>query len=140
MQYRFSCGQPGFSGWQFGRSVLFYLGDLWLPLYYFFVGHLPQLGAGGYTSYGWLPAVTKTHTASCFMLRSGAGQHAALSVPKSQRLSPSQRERHWPPSWPGVRESASRPEPDQSESCTGSDTIKVWLVTKYTKCLSHAQG
>lgn len=84
-------------------------------------------GVGGF------PAVTQAHKVSHFMLRIRAGQYAALSALKKQRLSPSQKAK--PDHHPGLGFWSRRPDLSQTnlESCRGCDTIKVSLATKYTK-------
>lgn len=98
---------------------------------YFFVG----LSSPGFEPVA-LPALGGSLQRQKFvlLLASCKGQELAsmpLSVPWSQRLSHSQKERLWPPSWPRVPEVASGPEPAQCGGCGSRGTIKVRMVTKH---------
>ena len=108
MQGQFSCGEPGTSLWV-GVFVWF----CWCFVLHAFPSSF--LGGSSFPALSCWPcqlwvAPSSNKSSQCFWRHVGnrAGQQAALS-PRIQRLPLSQKER--PLSWPGVPDSASRPEP-----------------------------
>lgn len=100
-----------------------FLGFFALPLLLF-------CGAS-FSALSWWPcqlwvAPSNDKSSYCFLLHAEKQSWPACCSlgPKSQRLSPSQRERPWPSSWPRVSEAAARPEPDQSSMLQGQRYYK----------------
>lgn len=82
-----------------------------LSLYYhFFVGHLPGFEPEAVLAMG---GSLQPQTLVLLSLHAEEQSRPAGCSLWPRRLPPSQRERRRPPSWPGVPEPASRPEPDQ---------------------------